>query len=64
MPDILNTQEPDECCSRPWQKAALRGLLDNAKIWTCPRCGCDWEPKMIEGAIRHWEPKQWYVIVK
>ena len=57
MPDILNTQEHDPCCSRHWNKAAESGALDSVGSWTCPKCGLEWKASLLDGLIRHWEPK-------
>jgi hypothetical protein len=57
VPEILNTQEPDTCCSKPWSKAARAGGLDKVELWTCPKCGCQWRARLIDGLIRHWTPE-------
>lgn len=46
---------PDECCGKHIGKALLKGTLDDAKNWHCPRCDCEWTWRDIEG-IRMWEP--------
>lgn len=56
MSDVLNTQLPDPCCSKPWSKAALAGSLDEISEWACPKCGTVWKPRLLDGQIAHWEP--------
>lgn len=51
----FQTCEPDPCCAPPLQKAMDAGALDAAETWECPKCGCEWKPRMV-GPIRHWEP--------
>lgn len=51
---ILDVIEPDACCSKPFQKAALRGNLQGVTSWMCPKCNVTYKPQMVNGAIRHW----------
>lgn len=46
----LETFQEDACCQKHLMKAK-RASLDS---WTCPKCGCEWKPRMV-GNIRHWE---------
>jgi len=48
------SEEASPCCSKAWEKALIKGLLDDAKSWECPKCGCEYSPSRV-GAIMHWE---------
>jgi len=50
MIDIIH---PDDCCNKPMRKADLSTI----QTWTCPKCGCEWRPRLIRG-IRCWEPHE------
>lgn len=54
-PISLNTHEPDACCGKHLSKALRSGLLDSLDTWMCPKCGMEWQPRMVE-TLRHWEP--------
>jgi hypothetical protein len=62
--DILNTHVADPCCSKPFLKTARTGALDLVESWTCPKCSCEWKPRLLEGGIRHWEPHVYVAIVR
>ena len=51
--DYLDSFEPDECCGKSLTKAANEGVLKSLTRWSCPKCGADWEPRMV-GPVRHW----------
>lgn len=51
----LNSTEEDACCSRRLQRVLCSGALRDKDSWTCPACGVEWKPRMVE-TIRHWEP--------
>lgn len=51
---ILNIIDPDNCCSRRFHEAARKGTLDAAETWTCPKCGVEYRPTLVDGVIRHW----------
>lgn len=58
----LRTYEADECCGTPIWKALRSGELDNKAEWTCPKCGCKWEPTK-QGPIIHWMPRPVLVVI-
>ena len=47
----LNVIESEGCCVRHFAKVAA--TLDNAELWTCPRCGVEYKPQMV-GPVRNW----------
>lgn len=47
---------PDDCCGKYIAAAGRDGLLKSITVWTCPKCGGEWEPKQHQG-VRMWEPK-------
>ncbi len=61
---FLQTIEPDKCCSKTFAKEARTGSLDDAKSWTCPKCGCEYKPTVIDGAIRHWTAQVYTILVR
>jgi len=46
----LETFHDDDCC----KKYLIKGPRANAG-WICPKCGTQWQPRMI-GEIKHWAP--------
>lgn len=57
-PGPLDTFEPDaSCCGREIAKAARGNVLQALQSWECPKCGCEWYPGLVAGAVRHWQPK-------
>ena len=59
----LSTFVPDDCCAKPLGRALASGKLDAAESWSCPKCGCDWKPRMV-GEIRHWEPHELIAVLR
>jgi hypothetical protein len=53
-PSILQVMEFDECCSPRFSKQARTGALDKAETWTCPKCGVEYRPTLVDGTVRHW----------
>lgn len=53
----LDSYEPDPCCSKHLAKALRTGALKDKDSWVCPKCGCEWKPRMVE-TVRHWEPNE------
>lgn len=53
-PGIIETIEPDQCCSSKFAKAAREGILAKAYSWTCPGCGCEYRATAAVGNVRHW----------
>jgi hypothetical protein len=55
------TFDEDECCKI--LKAAFKGELEGKRSWTCPECGTEWTPELIQtddGGLReheHWRPR-------
>lgn len=43
------------CCDSRICRALRNGELDNAGLWACPVCGCDWRPRQVEGVLL-WVP--------
>jgi|HubBroStandDraft_6_1064221.scaffolds.fasta_scaffold916923_3 hypothetical protein len=58
----LRTYEADDCCGTPIWRALRKGELDNKAEWTCPKCGCKWEPTK-QGPIIHWMPRPVLVVI-
>lgn len=54
---LLNTHIADDCCGSRLNAALLSGLLDDTDSWDCPDCGTEWQPRTIDGTLRHWEPR-------
>lgn len=56
---MLQIHSEDPCCQAPLSKALASGALDNAASWECPKCGCEWRPRIVGegiGAVTLWEP--------
>lgn len=60
---IANTFTPDDCCSGPLSADLFDGHLNDATIWTCPKCGCDWKATIFEG-VKHWEARPIVSIIR
>lgn len=55
-PSLTDSFEPDQgCCSVAIMTASRKGALKSATAWECPRCGCEWTPRIAE-MFRHWSP--------
>ena len=54
---MLNTFQDDPCCDANLVKALRAGELDGVESWTCPKCGCEWKPRIM-GNVRHWGPHE------
>lgn len=55
MPSSQVAMPTGTCCDPRIRKALAKGLLDAVELWACPKCGCEWKPRMVE-MIRVWEP--------
>jgi hypothetical protein len=62
--NLLQSIEHDECCSPIFARAARSGGLDKAESWTCPKCGVEYKPTLIEGAIRRWTAQVYSILVR
>ena len=51
---MLNIMDDDPCCSKRFAKESRTGSLDSAESWTCPKCGCEYRPVVVDGVVRHW----------
>lgn len=62
---MLNSATISEsCCDKRINKAIAAGKLDTAERWECPKCGCEWLPTIINGAVRLWAPHVYYDILE
>ncbi len=61
---FLQTIEEGRCCTPAFQKAAQNGALDEAMDWTCPKCGVEYKPTVINGAVRHWTAQVYSILVR
>ena len=52
IPGPLETFAEDDCCQKYLMKANRK-----ADTWTCVKCGCLWQARMVD-SVRHWEPKE------
>lgn len=60
---MLQTYLPDPCCGARLSKSLLSGALDTSESWTCPKCGCEWAPRVAE-EWRLWEPRPYMEIIR
>lgn len=61
---MMQTIEFDKCCTRTFAKEARTGSLDDATEWTCPKCGVEYKPTVINGAVRHWVAQVYSILVR
>jgi hypothetical protein len=61
---LLQSIEHDDCCTPRFQKKARTGSLDSATEWTCPKCGVEYHPSVINGTVRHWTTKPYTILVR
>ncbi len=52
--NVANPEDATGCCAAI-NKAIRKGELDAVDLWTCPRCGMDWRPRLVAGKVRFWE---------
>ena len=52
---MLNTFQPDKCCTKHMAVALHDAALEKATVWTCPDCGVDWKAEMV-GQVKSWCP--------
>jgi hypothetical protein len=61
---LLQSIEEGTCCPKLFQKEARTGSLDKANNWTCPKCGVEYKPTVINGAVRHWTAQVYSILVR
>jgi hypothetical protein len=61
---MLQSIEEGKCCPKLFQKEARTGTLDEANLWTCPKCGVEYKPTVINGAMRHWTAQVYAILVR
>lgn len=44
----------NSCCDKLINRALLKGELDTATQWICPKCGCFWQPAETKEGWRNW----------
>lgn len=55
-PEITEMHDDDPCCAARLGKALRAGSIHGNR-WTCPKCGCAWQARMLpELSTRHWSP--------
>ena len=60
---MTDAYQEDPCCGKRLGKALLSGKLEGTESWVCPKCGCEWRSKIIEG-LRYWSPHEVIEIFK
>ncbi len=52
--NVANPQDATGCCAAI-NKAFRKGELDAVDLWTCPKCGMEWRPRLVAGKVKFWE---------
>ncbi len=63
-PVITHTFQDDECCGKSLSRWIRKGCPGTERMWSCPRCGCEWAPIMVNPGVVHWCPTVFMEVIR